>query len=110
MRCCAKIWMVGFIVAVAAPCWAIEEHEHAAEKAAMPAHLDPQRAANAAADMARAANNLLATYSDEQKKAGAFELTDEERVNWHFIPRTRKGIPFKDLSTAQRPLAHALLS
>ena len=46
----------------------------------------------------------------EQKQVGVFELTDAERVNWHFIPRVRKGIPFKDLSTAQRPLAHALLS
>ncbi|HEV8604602.1 MAG TPA: DUF3500 domain-containing protein, partial [Tepidisphaeraceae bacterium] len=57
-----------------------------------------------------AANNLLATYTPEQKQAGVFELSDAERVNWHFIPRTRKGIPFKDLSTAQRPLAQALLS
>jgi hypothetical protein len=60
--------------------------------------------------MAKAANNLLATYTPEQKQVGVFELTDAERVNWHFIPRARKGIPFKDLTTAQRPLAHALLS
>jgi len=98
----ASLWILGIVLCTAAPLWA--QHEHSAHEA------DPQASARAAADMAKAANNLLATYTPEQKQVGVFELTDAERVNWHFIPRTRKGIPFKDLTTAQRPLAHALLS
>jgi len=94
--------MLGIVLCIAAPLWA--QHEHSSHEA------DPQASAHAVADMAKAANNLLATYTPEQKQAGVFELTDAERVNWHFIPRVRKGIPFKDLTTAQRPLAHALLS
>src|SRR3954468_4100212 len=95
-------WTLAIILCTTAPIWA--QHEHSAHAA------DPQASARAAEDMAKAANNLLATYTPEQKQAGVFEVTSDERVNWHFIPRTRKGIPFKDLSTAQRPLAHALLS
>jgi len=100
----ASLWILGIILCLATPLWA--QHEHAASAQGV----DPQAAAHAAADMAKAANNLLATYTPEQKQVGVFELTDAERVNWHFIPRVRKGIPFKDLTTAQRPLAHALLS
>src|SRR3989440_10751055 len=99
-------WMLGIVLCIAAPLRAQGEHEHSASSHGA----DPQATAHAAADMAKAANNLLATYTAEQKQVGVFELTDAERVNWHFIPRTRKGIPFKDLTTAQRPLAHALLS
>ena len=64
----------------------------------------------AAADMAQAANNLLAALSDEQRSKISFEFKDEERYNWHFVPRERKGLPLKQMDHAQRPLAHALLS
>jgi len=102
MRSWVKVWLVGIVLCATLPLLA-EEHEHAAAVA-------PQASARAAQEMARAANNLLATYTPEQKQAGVFELTDAERVNWHFIPKTRKGLPFKEMTTAQRPLAHALLS
>ena len=101
----ATFWILTTLLSIAAPIWAQHDHEHASAHGA-----DPHAAARAADDMAKAANNLLATYTPEQKQTGVFELTDAERVNWHFIPRVRKGIPFKDLTTAQRPLAHALLS
>src|SRR6476660_4102354 len=102
----ANLWILGVSLCIAAPLWAQADHGHAAS-----AHVaDPQASARAAADMAKAANNLLATYTPEQKQLGVFEVNDAERVNWHFIPRTRKGIPYKDLPTAQRPLMHALLS
>src|SRR5213075_947718 len=95
----AYLWILGISLCVAAPMWVLADHDHDAS-----AHAgDPQASARAAADMAKAANNLLATYTPEQKQVGVFEVSDAERVNWHFIPRTRKGIPFKDLTTAQRP-------
>ena len=69
---------------------------------------DPLAAAGA--DMAQAATNLLASLAPEQQSKLSFEFKDEERYNWHFIPRPRKGLPLKEMTHAQRPLAHALLS
>jgi Protein of unknown function (DUF3500) len=34
----------------------------------------------------------------------------DERHNWHFVPRPRRGLPIKDMTTEQRLLAHGLLS
>jgi hypothetical protein len=64
----------------------------------------------AAEDMARAANNFLAALNADQQKQATFEFRNEERYNWHFIPRERKGLPVKEMAPEQRPLAHALLS
>ncbi len=67
-------------------------------------------AETAAHDMAQAANNFLAALSPEQKAKATFKLTDDERLNWHFIPRDRKGLPIKEMTPAQRDLASALLA
>jgi hypothetical protein len=101
----ATHWILVALLSIAAPLWAQNDHSHASAHGA-----DPTATARAAQEMAKAANNLLATYTPEQKQAGVFELTDAERVNWHFIPKARKGMSFKELTTVQRPLAHALLS
>src|SRR4051812_8509852 len=63
-----------------------------------------------ASEMAVAAQHLLATLTPEQKAKAQFEMTDEERKNWHFIPRVRKGLPLKEMNQGQRLLAQALLS
>ena len=63
-----------------------------------------------AEEMTAAAKNFLAALSSEQKAKATFELTNDERQNWHFIPKPRKGLPFKEMSSGQRALAHALLS
>jgi len=59
--------------------------------------------------MAEAARNFLASLTTEQQAKASFEWKDGERQNWHFIPKPRKGLPLKELTPAQRPLAHALL-
>lgn len=64
----------------------------------------------ASADMAKAAQNLLASLSAEQLAQATFKLGDIERFNWHFIPRVRKGLPLKAMTPAQKNLAHALLA
>jgi hypothetical protein len=69
----------------------------------------PAFAQSPGADLAAAANNFLAALKPEQKDKAAFELKSDERVNWHFIPKERKGLPFKEMSPAQKHLAHALL-
>ncbi len=63
-----------------------------------------------AEEMAAAANNFLATLTPDQTARAAYPLNDNERFNWHFIPRERKGLPVKEMAPEQKHLAHALLS
>jgi hypothetical protein len=60
-------------------------------------------------EMAQAANNFLAALTSEQKAKATFALKDEERFNWHFVPKDRNGLSFKEMTPTQRQLAHALL-
>ena len=66
--------------------------------------------AKASTEMAAAAQRFLDSLSPEQKAAAGFEFKDNERTNWHFIPKPRKGLAMKDMSEEQRKLAKALLS
>lgn len=63
-----------------------------------------------AAEMAATANNFLSALNPELRAKTVFEFDSPERVNWHFVPMPRKGLPFKEMSPAQRHLAHALLN
>jgi hypothetical protein len=60
--------------------------------------------------MAEAATAFLATLDAEQKARATFGFNDEERLNWHFIPRERKGLPIKDLEGPALKAAHRLLA
>jgi hypothetical protein len=60
-------------------------------------------------EMAVAANKFLDSLTPEQKGKATFDLKNEERQNWHFIPKVRKGLTLKDMKPEQRSLAHALL-
>jgi hypothetical protein len=60
--------------------------------------------------MAEAAVNLLASLSSDQRERALFPVDGEERLNWHYIPRERKGISFKELDGSQSKLVHALIS
>jgi len=46
----------------------------------------------------------------EQPTHATFKFDDAERVNWHFIPKERKGLPLLDMASQQKQLATALLS
>src|SRR2546422_385716 len=70
----------------------------------------PAFAGTPAQEMAEAANNFLAALTPEQKAKAVFDFKDEQRFDWHFIPKPRKGLPFKEMTTPQRALAHTLLS
>jgi hypothetical protein len=59
--------------------------------------------------MARAADSLLATLDTAQKAKVQFPFDSEERFNWHYIPRARKGLPLAEMTPAQRDAAFALL-
>ena len=47
--------------------------------------------------MIAAANAFRKTLTPEQLQQASFGFNDPERLNWHFIPRPRKGLPLKDL-------------
>ena len=64
----------------------------------------------ATAEMAAAANNFLSALTAEQKAQAMFDFAGEERTNWHFIPRERKGLQMKEMTQEQRLLAQALLA
>ena len=70
----------------------------------------PAQAEPAPQEMAEAAATLLVTLTPEQKAKASFEFDSEERQNWHFIPRARKGLPFKEMTAVQQRLAQALLA
>jgi hypothetical protein len=59
--------------------------------------------------MTRAANRFLEALTTDQRDRAAFTFQDAERLNWHFIPRERRGLPLKDMTEAQRTIARALL-
>jgi Protein of unknown function (DUF3500) len=59
--------------------------------------------------MAESASRFLTALDDSQKSQATFEFNDPERLNWHFIPRPRKGLPVKAMTPAQRALAFGLL-
>ncbi len=65
---------------------------------------------SAPAMMTKAANQLLDSLTDDQKKQAMFAMDDAERENWFFTPVPRKGLALRDMTVAQQHLATALLS
>ena len=63
----------------------------------------------AGSQMATAAQRLVAALDREQAAAATFSFESPERLNWHFIPRERKGLSIKAMTPAQRSLAFGLL-
>jgi hypothetical protein len=72
-------------------------------------HVHSTDAPTSAAMMSTAAGAFISSLSSDQRARATFAFEDEQRYDWHFIPRARKGIPFKDLDPAQRLLGNALL-
>lgn len=66
--------------------------------------------------MADAANNFLDSLEDTQKAKASIDLKDEERRNWHYIPKPfegpkmRHGLPMMEMRDDQKALTFALLS
>lgn len=60
--------------------------------------------------METAAKNFLNSLSPEQRAQATYKFEDDQRFDWHFIPKPRKGLPLKDMTSYQKKLAHALLA
>jgi hypothetical protein len=61
------------------------------------------------AEMVKAADAFVASLEPEQRAKALFEFEDAERLNWHFVPRPRRGLPLKEMSPAQQELARGIL-
>jgi len=61
-------------------------------------------------DIVMATNAFLESLDAEQAATARFDFSDEERFNWHFIPRERNGLPLKEMAPHQQALAHSMMS
>lgn len=61
-------------------------------------------------DMLRAAQYFMNTFSPAARQSMTFDMNHDERQNWHYFPKDREGIAFKDMTPAQSKMAYAFLS
>ncbi|MFT7676298.1 MAG: hypothetical protein ACI8QC_000268 [Planctomycetota bacterium] len=59
--------------------------------------------------MARSAAAFLECLDDEQQLNAQAAYADADRLDWHFIPRERTGLPLGNMDAAQQASAWALL-
>ncbi|HEY5968227.1 MAG TPA: DUF3500 domain-containing protein [Chitinophagaceae bacterium] len=60
-------------------------------------------------DMSKTASVFLQTLSEKQKAKIQFGFNEEERYNWHYIPRSRKGLTLNEMTSQQIKDAFGLL-
>lgn len=60
--------------------------------------------------MTAAAQAWWNSLTPEEQAKAHFEFDNANRTDWHFIPRSRKGLPYSEMSSAQRALAVAFLA
>ena len=51
----------------------------------------------------------LSLLAGEQRDLACFPFESDERLNWHFVPRERSGLPLKDMDLKQRQAAYRLM-
>ena len=62
-----------------------------------------------AAQMVRAATSFLEALTPGQQKTAGIAFKDEERFNWHYVPKRRSGLALKEMTANQRRLAMQFL-
>ena len=65
---------------------------------------------HAASLMTECAKRFLDALDDGQRGKATFPFNTDERLNWHFIPKERKGLPLREMRPYQKHLASALLA
>jgi hypothetical protein len=53
------------------------------------------------ADMAKSVESWLVMLSDTQRRAGQLPWS-EARENWHYVPRSRPGLPLREMNDQQK--------
>ncbi len=72
-------------------------------------HVNPH-SVHAASLMTECAKRFLASLDTGQRGKATFPFDTDERMNWHFIPKERKGLPLREMRPYQKHLASALLA
>ncbi len=62
-----------------------------------------------AVKMREAAERLVAALPEKSRAQAMRPFDDRDRLDWHYIPRSRNGIALKDLDPANREAVHSLL-
>jgi len=76
-------------------------HSHDAE---LPKH------SQAASLMTECATRFLAALDSNQRGKATIPFDSDERMNWHYIPKERKGLALREMTPYQKHLASALLA
>ncbi len=61
------------------------------------------------AEIVQAADRFVASLQPAQRSRAMFALDDAERINWHFVPRPRRGLSLGEMSAQQQQLARGVL-
>lgn len=59
--------------------------------------------------MFQAAETFLNSLSPQQRKTASFSFKNDERYDWHYVPRVRSGLALKDMTADQQALALGFL-
>jgi hypothetical protein len=63
----------------------------------------------ARAALAGTAIAFLGALPPAGRRRAVFPFDDRERVDWHYVPRRREGLAFKDMAAPARAAAHELM-
>jgi hypothetical protein len=77
--------------------------------AALPRPALAQASDGARAALAGAATAFLGALTAAGRRRAVFAFDDRERLDWHYVPRRREGLAFKDMAPPARAAAHELL-
>ena len=67
-------------------------------------------AGSPAGDLTVTVNAFLDGLDEEQRAKTVYAFDAEQRWDWHFVPRERAGVSFRDLNESQHALALAVLA
>lgn len=68
-----------------------------------------QQAAGQKSPLVLKANDFLSQLDGADRARACYAFKNEERFNWHFVPRERHGLSFNDMDEKQRQSALAML-
>jgi hypothetical protein len=72
--------------------------------------LHTHAAARSVTVMVECANRFLAALNTDQRARATFAFDSDERMDWHYIPKPRKGLALREMTPYQKHLASALLA
>ena len=59
---------------------------------------------HSASVMTGAAQAFLTSLTPQQRAQATFQFQDDERFDWHYIPKVRKGLALRDMTPEQKQL------